>query len=252
MKQIIRNAVRIKQCLASVIMVLFLCCLIHLLAIRTHSDRYGEAQNYLSDLRNQDIDQLQTLVDESELAFALSKADNDTERNMLKFNGTVILGDSIVEGLSAYQLLKPTQAISARGRRSDNCDDDIKKAAGLSPKRIILHYGMNDLEYCRGDEKQFISYYKKILQQVKKQMPQANIYIHGILPMDASAVQRVSYYASWKKFNQALKQLCEKENITYIDSGFLLKNKADYEYDGIHPKYAFYEKWLSYLLEVLK
>ncbi|NBJ64105.1 hypothetical protein D5266_02750 [bacterium c-19] len=242
----------IKQLMIVVITVLFLCFLIAVLAYRPQSRAYKDAQSYLSELHNQNLDQIQADVEASELQLALSKATSEIEKNKIKFSGTVILGDSIVEGLSAYQLLNPTQAISARGKRSDNCADDIKKAAGLSPKRVILHYGMNDLEYCRGNEKLFITHYQSALKQVKKQMPKAKIYVHALLPIEASAIKQVSYYAKWKTFNQALKKLCEKENITFIDSGFLLKNKNDYESDGIHPKYAFYEKWLPHLIEVLK
>lgn len=252
MLQTIMKNERIKRLFIISIAVLFLCCMINLLAYRPHSHTYDDAQNYLSDLHNQDLEQIQEAVEASDLRLALSKTTNTIEKNMLKFTGTVILGDSIVEGLSDYRLLKTTQAISARGRRSDNCGDDIKKAAGLSPKRVILHYGMNDLEYCRGNEKLFIAHYQEALNQVKKQMPKAKIYVHAILPIDASAMKKVSYYEKWKVFNQALKQLCEKENITFIDSGFLLKKKTDYEADGIHPKYAFYEQWLPYLIEVLK
>ena len=240
----------IKQLMIVVITVLFLCFLIAVLAYRPQSRAYKDAQSYLSELHNQNLDQIQADVEASELQLALSKATSEIEKNKIKFSG--ILGDSIVEGLSAYQLLNPTQAISARGKRSDNCADDIKKAAGLSPKRVILHYGMNDLEYCRGNEKLFITHYQSALKQVKKQMPKAKIYVHALLPIEASAIKQVSYYAKWKTFNQALKKLCEKENITFIDSGFLLKNKNDYESDGIHPKYAFYEKWLPHLIEVLK
>lgn len=252
MKQTIVKNENIKQFLISGIIVLFLCCLISLLAYRPHSHTHEEAQNYLSELQNQDLNQIQEAIEASDLRLALSKTTNTIEKNILKFTGTVILGDSIVEGLSDYQLLKPTQAISARGRRSDNCEEDIKKAAGLSPKRIILHYGMNDLEYCRGNDKLFVTHYQKALNEVKKQMPDVKIYVHAILPIDASAIKKVSYYEKWKVFNQALKKLCEKENITFIDSGFLLKKKTDYESDGIHPKYAFYEQWLPHLIEVLK
>lgn len=241
-----------KQLLISGIMLLILCSFLSVLAYRPHSDQYSDAEAYLKELSEINLEQLQNQIETSELKVMIAKADTDIERNMLKFTNSVILGDSIVEGLSAYRLLKPTQAISTRGRRSDNCAKDVEKAAGLSPKRIILHYGMNDLEYCRGNEKLFIKYYQKALDLVRKQMPKTKIYVHAILPIDSSAVKQNASYAKWKVFNQALKKLCEKEKITFIDGGFLLKNKASYESDGIHPTYAFYEKWLPYLLEVLK
>lgn len=198
------------------------------------------------------MEKIQELIEVSEQRIALSKAKTEAERNRIKFSNTIILGDSIVEGLSAYRLLKPTQAISTRGRRSDNCAKDIEKAAGLSPKRVILHYGMNDLEYCRGNAKQFIKYYQSAIALVRKQMPKAEIYVHAILPIDQSAIRETPVYGQWKSFNQALKKLCQKEKIKFIDGGFLLKKTSDYEPDGIHPKYPFYEDWLPYLLGVLK
>ena len=229
-----------------------LCTLLSMLAHRPSSQKQADAESYLSKLQEVEVQQIQELIEASEMRIALSKAKTDAERNRIKFTNTIILGDSIVEGLSDYHLLKPTQAISTKGRRIDNCAKDIKKAAPLSPKRVILHYGMNDLEYCRGNEKQFIKYYQGAVALVRKLMPKAEIYVHAILPIDSSAIAKTPVYAKWKSFNQALKKLCQTEKIKFIDGGFLLKKRSDYESDGIHPKYSFYEKWLPYLLEVLK
>ncbi len=252
MKQDRKWGMFLKQFILSLGCTILLFCLIHMLAYRRPAQKQQEAEAYLTQLEQADLASIQALIEEADMHVALTKAKNDTEKNKIRFGNSVILGDSIVEGLVDYRLLNPTQAISARGRRSDNCADDIKKAAALSPKRVILHYGMNDLEYCGGNEKLFIDHYQNVIKQVKQLMPKSKIYIHAILPVDNTAIARVSAYAKWRQFNQALAKLCQKEGITFIDSGFLLKTKADYEADGVHPKYAFYEKWLPYLLEVLQ
>jgi len=252
MKQQRKWGMFLKQLALSLVCTILLFCLIHMLAYRRPAQKQQEAEAYLTQLEQADLAGIQALIEEADLRIALANAPNNTEKNKLRFGNSVILGDSIVEGLVDYRLLNPTQAISERGRRSDNCGDDIKKAASLSPKRVILHYGMNDLEYCGGNEKLFIDHYQKVIKQVKQQMPKAKIYIHAILPVDSTAIARVNAYAKWRQFNQELKKLCQKEGITFIDGGFLLKTKADYEADGIHPKFAFYEKWLPYLLEVLQ
>jgi len=226
--------------------------LLHALIQRVDSDVFADGSAYLQRESEQDLMEITRQIKKSDLEIALHKANTPEEKMRIRFAGTVIVGDSIVEGLVDYRLLDQTQAVYARGRRTDNCEDDIKKAAELAPERVILHYGMNDLEYCGGDSARFLAQYEKVIAQVKKQMPQATIYIHGILPIDRAAIAKTAVYAHWPQFNQALRTLCKKQGITYMDGGFLLTSASDYEFDGIHPKYAFYPKWLLYLLEVME
>ena len=44
--------------------------------------------------------------------------------------------------------------------------------------------------------------------------------------------------------------MCEDEGYLYIDSCFIVEADSSlYEQDGIHMKKAYYEQWLSYIVE---
>lgn len=239
-----------KQCL---LVLLFIACFFWWLtsySTRFESNIYSESQAYMTQNASQDLQALSKAIKQSELQLLLDQTPSYKERLRLRFGNAVILGDSIVEGLLDYDILSSTQAIATRGRRTDNCEDDIKKAAGLAPETVFLTYGMNDLEYCRGDQKRFISQYQEVIKNVKKQMPNTTIYINAILPITSEATAKVKDYEKVTEFNAALNALCKQEQITFIDSGYLLTSADQYEFDGIHPKYDFYPEWLEHLLEV--
>ena len=74
----------------------------------------------------------------------------------LRFQNALIMGDSLAEAFGDYQLVSSSNLLATRGRRTDNIDQEIATAISLAPRTIFLSYGMNDLEYCRGNAQRFI------------------------------------------------------------------------------------------------
>ena len=136
----------------------------------------------------------------------------------LRFQNALIMGDSLAEAFGDYQLVSSSNLLATRGRRTDNIDQEIATAISLAPRTIFLSYGMNDLEYCRGNAQRFIRQYKKQIHKLKEALPDTKIFINSLIPMDAAAIAQVPVYARYKEFNEALKQMCEEEQITYIDT----------------------------------
>lgn len=240
----------LKQCFGVLLFVVVFYLFLSVVSSRASSNSYPEITKYLQEDENQDLQIISAQIKKSQLAVRLDQTESITERRKLRFGNAIIIGDSIVEGLSDYQLLSNTQAISYRGRRTDNCEEDVKKAAALAPEALFLTYGMNDLEYLHGDAKRFADQYVALIDQVHELMPNTKIYVNAILPITEQAVKEVEDYQKVKEFNLALQSLCKQKSITFIDSGFLLASPDQYEFDGIHPKYDFYPLWLEHLLEV--
>lgn len=145
-------------------------------------------------------------------------------------------------------MLPATNVLAVRGRRTDNCDDEIRSAIALAPRDIFLSYGMNDLGYCRGNSAIFIAQYEKQIKKLQKALPNANIYINSLIPTDAAARQANPVFRHYSDFNKALQKMCKKLHITYIDNTKLMDwHTATYEQDGIHPKYAYYPIWLAHM-----
>ena len=166
----------------------------------------------------------------------------------LRFQNSLIMGDSLAEAFGDYQLVSSSNLLATRGRRTDNIDQEITTAITMAPRTIFLSYGMNDLEYCRGNAQRFIRQYKEQIHKLKKALPDTRIFINSLIPMDAAAIAKTPVYARYREFNRALQQMCEEEQLTFIDNTTLMDWSADvYELDGVHPKYSYYPIWLAHM-----
>lgn len=182
------------------------------------------------------------------------KQDREKKANVsyaVRFENTIIMGDSLSLAFTEYRLLNANEVVASRGNRIDEIDDDIRKVINLSPKVVFMGYGMNDLEYVRGNAQRFINMYKKQLEKLKKALPDTKIYINSIIPMNDKAKRRTPVYKKYTAFNTALQKMCKEEHVTYIDNTHLMNwNNAIYEPDGVHPLFPYYPKWLDHMAEV--
>ena len=107
-----------------------------------------------------------------------------------RFEGAVLVGDSVATGFLDYQILDADSIVALRGLRTDTAGKEIEKALELTPKVLFLSIGLNDLEYCRGDSGLFIRRYEERLQEIRDVDPDLPIYINGILPVLPEAVEK--------------------------------------------------------------
>ena len=73
-----------------------------------------------------------------------------------KFTGAVIVGDSITEGFTEYDILNTSSVVAKIGVHLDELDEQIKQVKKLSPGIIFLSLGMNDVEHTNGDADEFV------------------------------------------------------------------------------------------------
>ena len=143
-----------------------------------------------------------------------------------------------------------TEIVALRGLRTDSAGPEIEKALSLAPKVLFLSIGLNDLEYCRGDSRLFIRHYEERLTEIRAQAPDLPVYINGILPVLPEAVEKKPALQNVDTFNQALRDMCKKWNLTYIDNSELLQDHADwYQKDAVHLKSTPYPLWLERMEE---
>jgi len=163
-----------------------------------------------------------------------------------QFENTVIMGDSITEGLVSYDMLGTDVVVYRRGASLSGSFPLISKAKGLDPKVVFLSFGTNDLITYRGASAPYIKEYRKFIKRVKKSMPDAKICINGILPIQRSAINRQHSLGAYPKFNAALKKMCSDMGLIFIDNGYIVREHPKfYAGDGIHQSAAFYPLWLS-------
>ena len=78
-----------------------------------------------------------------------------------KFRNSVILGDSITEGLTVYGFLPDDIVLCSIGASLEGSSPLFKKAAKLVPESAFFTFGMNDMIKYRGKATPFIKEYSK-------------------------------------------------------------------------------------------
>lgn len=87
------------------------------------------------------------------------------------FSSSVVMGDSISEAFTEYDLLNASSVVAKIGVELDELDDQIKTVADINPQVIFLSYGMNDVIATNGDTDLFIKEYKAVIDQLHKKLP---------------------------------------------------------------------------------
>ena len=171
-----------------------------------------------------------------------------------KFADTLVIGDSITQGLYQYGVLDQANVQADRGTGVSDGDNDklaehIAKAKEMKPSALFLAYGMNDIGTLNGDADSFVKAYKTVIKDLKKALPDTKIYVNSVLPAAQSAIDQNAVYEKVPEFNEKLKKLCEKEDVTFIDNTDLVKQEY-YASDGIHMSPAYYKEWVNHMAEV--
>ncbi len=168
-----------------------------------------------------------------------------------KFEGCMVIGDSITQGLYEYNVLEEEFVSAAKGVGTHDPDGEelaglINKVVSAKPQKIFVAFGMNDIGY--GSAEEFKSNYVTVIEKLEKALPDAQIYINSILPANENAVSRQSAYADVPEYNQKLEEICDEMGLTYIDNTGLVKEEY-YASDGIHVSSDYYPVWADHMAE---
>ena len=163
-----------------------------------------------------------------------------------KFRDSVILGDSITEGLNVYGFLPDDIVLCSIGASLEGSGDLFRKAGKLLPDNAFFTFGMNDLIKYRGKVKPFIREYSKHIRSFVKKSPDTQIYINSISIPSKEAQKSQPSLKHYKEYNKALEKLCEENGYTFIDNTYILKkNPKLYAPDGIHVNIPYYPLWMN-------
>ena len=163
-----------------------------------------------------------------------------------KFRNSVILGDSITEGLNVYGFLPDDIVLCSIGASLAGSDALFRKAAKLLPENAFFTFGMNDLITYRGKVKPFIKEYSKLIDKFSKKSPDTVIYINSISVPSSDAQKNQPSLKHYKEYNAALEKLCDEKGYTFIDNTYILKRSPSlYAPDGIHVSPSYYPLWMN-------
>lgn len=175
--------------------------------------------------------------------------EEDTRSAKEKFASSVVMGDSITEGLAEYDVLSASSVVSKIGVHLDELDDQVAQVKELNPQVIFLTFGMNDIIENGEDTERFRSDYEALVKQIQEEVPDAHIFVNSIFPVLDTAVENEPALERISEYNTVLSEMCTKLQIGFIDNTELVSDQY-YEEDGIHFKAEFYPLWADRMAEV--
>lgn len=162
-------------------------------------------------------------------------------------NQIVFLGDSLTEFYKINEFFHNANPYN-RGIANDTTDGVLSRLYDnvliIEPRKVFLQIGINDFFRKRNIE-DILSNIKKILLELRSNLPNANIYMLSLYP-----VNHFAYIFSWmftvfrsnnkiNALNQKLKEFCESNDFPFINIHPHLLNKKGqldkrYTVEGLH------------------
>ncbi len=247
-----REDVRRKRLLLSiggviVFMAVVLGIILSRLAVRNVDTK--AAVDAIRAMEKEDVAEIEAQIQEVESQERLAEEEYKNRPLTEKFAYAAIMGDSITTGFLEYEVLDSSHVVAEKGVHLSELEELIGTLESLKPQTVFLALGLNDVAATEGDTAAFIESYKAVLTDIRGRLPEAAIYINGILPVQEKAVEKYPAYAYISSYNEALAAMCAEEGLTFIDNTELVKEEY-YEEDGEHMKANFYPVWAKRMAEV--
>ncbi len=183
------------------------------------------------------------------------------------FDGAVLVGDSLVAGLSGYVTNERAKKVPCLGNLTlvGASALSLKKALGCEKKertgelkyrtrymtisgvveatearRLFILLGVNDLRWYSAEE--LVDVYDQILSIVRANHPDVRIYVHSLMPMLKAYAKSVSLdYETHKAANEKLRAFCEEKGYTYLELADLVRDEEGYlRYEYSAQDYTFH------------
>lgn len=221
-----------------------------------NNEKVTKGINTIEKIEKQNVSEIQDSIDSYLEKLGNGKNQVFTEGTSrdykMIFKDDVFLGDSQTEGLAAYQLVNEKSVVAEKGKTVNKAFGDIATIKFLSPKKVYLLFGLNDLlNYINISD--FIKDYSKLIDEIQEVLPKTEIYVQSVMPAreDIIANQPLYSKARNQEANDKLKKLCKEKDITFVDiKSILEKNQNLYEPDGLHVTVEFNKLWLNKLADM--
>lgn len=166
----------------------------------------------------------------------------------------VFFGDSIIAG-SNFQNAFPDRDIIEFGLPGDSLSGMLERAdmiKSVSPEKIFIMGGINSI---RNGKDMTLSAMRELLQTVKDENPEAELYVMSILPISAEKEKEVTTNEEIADFNTDLQEMASQMEVIYIDLFSLyIKDgcmNPDLTKDGIHLEEDAYSIWEDAISEYI-
>ncbi len=160
----------------------------------------------------------------------------------------VFLGDSLTEQCPWDELF-PDVDLKNRAIEGDMTDgilDRLEVVTALTPKKLFLSIGVNDLLFHSPDY--IVENYKKILANISQQSPSTKVFVQSLLPVNNNVRNTGVKNKDISEINRQLKKISKDKELTFIDLHAKLANNEGllperFTRDGIHLNGEAYMLW---------
>lgn len=178
------------------------------------------------------------------------------------FNDAVFIGSSRMLGLRQNQRFQSAmfytmQELSFDFLLTKKCIDSYGYSVTILDalkqqnfKKVYLDLGSDEVNWM--SPSLFIDKYSQVIDEIQRIHPDAQIYIQSIVPLKTKQkeppIERIECY------NVLLKQLCQKNQIVYLDLVSALTGSHKYLdenmiYDEYHYRTQMNQKWIDYITQ---
>ena len=181
------------------------------------------------------------------------------------FDDAIFIGDSLTDGLAAYELLPREQVLADTGINPQTiltreCIGEegaeqtvVEAAADLDPAKIYIMLGSNGVAFLNFDD--IIGWYGELIDALQADHPDAEIYVQSILPVtaDKHLEQELLTNERITELNGMIAGMAAEKGCIYLNGSEAVAGgngclPADLSADGMHFGVSTYRVWLDYLL----
>ncbi len=236
--------------IAGVIVVALVLILVFRMILGSESKETEKGYAYLKSLEKKDtvtIEKKVKKVKRDAQAEAVEKGEISVWE---QFNGSVLFGDSRTVGFQYYEFLDKKQVLAKNGLTIKDIDTYLPQIKTLNPSVLFLCTGLNDVSTgLWKSPEDYVKSYEEKIQLLKKELPDTEIYINSIIPVQKPASGH-AYNKKIPGYNKAVKAWCKEKGYAYIENKEVYEEHKDlYDVDGIHFQKKFYEYWALNMLE---
>ena len=167
----------------------------------------------------------------------------------------IFIGDSLIE-FHNWQTSFPEHRVHNYGRAGETVEGLLSRVMNIGQvcKRADVIFVMSGINNVAMGDIGFIDFYRVIIDKLKTSYPEAQIYIHSVLPtfIDLIPDQLI------RDVNERLKELSKLSGVNYIDlySRFTDKNGSPirglFLEDGVHLSERGYELWVEVIKKIIR
>jgi len=175
-------------------------------------------------------------------------------QNPIGYDKIVFLGNSLTEG-GKWNEYFPKSPVVNRGIVGDNTKSILTRLDEIvqyQPRVLFVLAGVNDMSMNMTNE-EILDNFRSIIQRIKSESPRTKIYVESALPFNndfGKFKKLIGKEEQLLDYNKALKKLCKKEKVKFLNIYPKFKDKEgklkkEITNDGLHLNDAGYVIWVK-------